>query len=59
MNLSNIHTVTATLPPRFVIHGREGTGKTTLGTRFPRPVFLQTEDGTPGGIELAIVWRAR
>jgi hypothetical protein len=51
--LADIHPTTATLPPRLLIHGLEGTGKTTLAARFPKPVFLQTEDGTPGALELA------
>ena len=37
----NIRTVTATLPPRIMVHGQEGVGKTTLGSQFPKPVFLQ------------------
>jgi AAA domain len=53
MKISDIRSVTAMLPPRIIVHGREGTGKTTLGTRFPCPVFLQIEDGTPSGLELA------
>jgi hypothetical protein len=48
-----IRTVTATMPPRILIHGQEGVGKTTLAASFPQPVFLQTEDGTPGGLSLA------
>jgi hypothetical protein len=32
-------------PPRFIIHGESGLGKTTLGSKFPDPVFIQTEDG--------------
>jgi hypothetical protein len=43
---------TASLPPRLVIHGQEGVGKTTTAARFPVPVFLQTEDGAPAGIEI-------
>jgi hypothetical protein len=43
---------TASLPPRLLIHGQEGVGKTTLATKFPAPVFLQTEDGTPSGVEI-------
>jgi hypothetical protein len=50
---ADIRSVTATLPPRLLIHGLEGTGKTTLAAQFPKPVFLQTEDGTPGKLELA------
>jgi hypothetical protein len=51
--IRNIHIVTATLQPRILVHGQEGVGKTTLAARFPAPVFLQTEDGTPTGIEIA------
>jgi len=52
IHIADIHRATATLPPRLVIHGLEGVGKTTLAARFPSPVFLQTEDGT-GNLELA------
>jgi hypothetical protein len=51
--LADVHPVTATLPPRLLIHGKEGTGKTSLAAQFPSVIFLQTEDGTPGGRELA------
>jgi hypothetical protein len=51
--LENIRSVTATLPPRIVVHGQEGVGKTTLAAQFPNPVFLQTEDGTPSGLRLS------
>ena len=47
----SIKRVTATLPPRLLIHGQEGVGKTTLAAKFPAPIFLQTEDGIPVGIE--------
>jgi hypothetical protein len=52
IHIADIHRATAGLPPRLVIHGLEGVGKTTLAARFPAPVFLQTEDGT-GNLELA------
>jgi hypothetical protein len=52
MKISDIRRTSAILPPRIVIHGKEGTGKTTLGSRFPLPVFLQLEDGCPGNVEL-------
>jgi len=32
-------------PLRGVIYGVEGIGKTTLCSRFPKPLFLDTEDG--------------
>lgn len=31
---------------RVVIYGQHGIGKTTLAARFPRPVFIDTENGT-------------
>jgi hypothetical protein len=53
ISLANIHTTTAILPPRIIVHGREGSGKTTLAAKFPGPVFLQTEDGCPAELEIA------
>jgi AAA domain len=50
-----ITNVTATLPPRVLIYGAEGVGKTTLASTFPSPVFLLTEDGIPAGIEVAAI----
>jgi hypothetical protein len=47
-----IHITTATLPPRILIYGLEGVGKTTLAAKFPAPVFLQTEDGCPGKLSI-------
>jgi GTPase SAR1 family protein len=51
-SVADIHEATATLPPRILIHGQEGVGKTTLAAKFPKAVFLQTEDGTPAGLRL-------
>jgi hypothetical protein len=31
-------------PPRLLVYGTAGIGKTTLGTNAPSPVFIQTED---------------
>jgi AAA domain len=53
ISLANIRETTAMLPPRVLIHGLEGVGKTTLAAKFPKPVFLQTEDGTPTGLKVA------
>jgi hypothetical protein len=33
-------------PARCVLYGVEGIGKTTLAAQFPKPLFLDTEDGT-------------
>ncbi|MBI3865539.1 MAG: ATP-binding protein [Planctomycetia bacterium] len=33
------------MPPRIMVYGTEGIGKSTLASRAPNPIFLQTEDG--------------
>jgi hypothetical protein len=53
ISLANIHKCAATLPPRILIHGQPGVGKTTLASKFSASVFLQTEDGVPGDLKLA------
>lgn len=52
ISIKDLNTTKAIFPPRILIYGTEGIGKTTLAHEFPNPVFLQTEDGTPHGIEL-------
>lgn len=47
-----VRKTTATLPPRILIHGQEGVGKTSLAAKFPAPVFILTEDGCPAGLEI-------
>ena len=32
-------------PPRLILYGMEGIGKSTFASNFPAPVFIQTEDG--------------
>lgn len=32
-------------PPRIIIYGPHGLGKSTFGSLAPKPVFIQTEDG--------------
>ena len=53
ISLANVHESTASLPPRILVHGQEGVGKTSLAAKFPKPVFLQTEDGTPAGLKVS------
>lgn len=36
------------LPPRIVIHGPHGIGKSTFGACAPAPIFVPTEDGLTG-----------
>jgi hypothetical protein len=33
------------MPPRILIYGTEGIGKSTFGSEAPKPIFIQTEDG--------------
>jgi len=51
ISLKDLKRVKATEPPRILLYGPEKAGKTTLATEFPKPVFLQTEEGT-GNLEL-------
>ncbi len=32
-------------PPRMLVYGTEGIGKSTLASQAPQPIFIQTEDG--------------
>ena len=32
-------------PPRIMVYGAEGVGKSTFASLAPNPVFVQTEDG--------------
>lgn len=43
--LSSIQRGRVVQPPRLVLYGMEGIGKSTFAANFPAPVFVQTEDG--------------
>ena len=43
--LNNIQSGKESKPPRLMIYGSEGIGKSTLGANAPNPIFIQTEDG--------------
>src|SRR5690606_27553337 len=45
INLSNLVKGAANSPPRILIFGVSGIGKTTFCADAPNPVFIQTEDG--------------
>ena len=43
--LHSVQSGRAAAPPRLMIYGTEGIGKSTLAARTPKPIFIQTEDG--------------
>jgi AAA domain len=43
--LSRIERGRAAKPPRILVYGTEGIGKSTFGSQSPNPIFIQTEDG--------------
>lgn len=45
IDLNSITRGASHLPPRILVYGVQGIGKTTLGARAPNPIFIQTEDG--------------
>ena len=45
MKLSDIKTKSVTKPPRLVIYGPAGIGKTSFAASMLDPIFVQTEDG--------------
>jgi hypothetical protein len=45
MDLASISINSATKPPRIVIYGDHGVGKTTFATSAPSPIVVRTEDG--------------
>lgn len=52
ITLDSVQRVKQTKPPRMVIYGPPGVGKTSLAAEFPSPVFIQTEDGISSDLEL-------
>jgi len=43
--LQSIQTGRTPMPPRILLYGTEGIGKSTCAAQTPRPIFIQTEDG--------------
>lgn len=51
LSLKNLVRKKSEKPPRIVIYGVPGVGKTSLAAEFPNPIFIQTEEGA-GNLEL-------
>jgi hypothetical protein len=51
LSLNNLVRKRSEKPPRIVIYGVPGIGKTSLAAEFPDPIFIQTEEGA-GNLEL-------
>ncbi|MBF0424600.1 MAG: ATP-binding protein [Magnetococcales bacterium] len=45
ISLASLNRQQAVLPPRILVYGVAGVGKSTLGACAPNPVFILTEDG--------------
>jgi len=45
ISLASLRTNTALTPPRILMHGVAGVGKSTFAAEADRPVFIMTEDG--------------
>jgi hypothetical protein len=43
--MSRIQRGRTTKPPRLLVYGTEGIGKSTFASGAPKPIFIQTEDG--------------
>ncbi|MCX7701182.1 MAG: ATP-binding protein [Gemmataceae bacterium] len=43
--LARVHRGRTPKPPRILLYGPEGIGKTTFGSQAPKPIFVPTEDG--------------
>ncbi len=43
--LDKVHTGKRKIPPRIMIYGTEGIGKSTFASQAPEPIFIPTEDG--------------
>ncbi|NQT19509.1 MAG: AAA family ATPase, partial [Planctomycetes bacterium] len=43
--LKQVHTGRRHSPPRIIVYGAEGIGKSTTASQAPKPIFVPTEDG--------------
>ena len=48
-------TLQATTSPLIIIYGTEGRGKTTLASKFPKPIMIAAERGIPRGVTMDVI----
>lgn len=51
-DLASLKRTQSTDPPRVLIYGPPGLGKTSLAAEFPNPVIIDIERGAPAGIDI-------
>ena len=52
IDLKSLNTSRITLPPRVLIYGPPGLGKTTLASEFPAPIYIDVEQGVPADLQV-------
>lgn len=52
LSLDSIRTGKSLNPPRIIVYGGPGLGKSTFAANAPKPIFIQTEDGL-GNLDVA------
>jgi len=55
ISLKSLNRQTVSQPPRFLIYGPPGLGKTNLAAEFPAPVLLDIEGGRPADVPAEVV----
>jgi hypothetical protein len=51
ISLKSLHRVSERKPPRLIVYGVAGVGKSTFAAGAPSPVFIPIEDGLPIGVD--------
>lgn len=57
--LENIQSGRESRPPRIMIYGSEGVGKSTFGANAPKPIFIQTRTVLAKSTATNFRWRNR